>query len=419
MRGMPPAVLLGGNQGTAISVARSLGKAGVPVYLLADSRAPERYSRYCTYLPIPREQNAAEAWAEFLLGPESDDLRGSALLACSDAGIELLLGHREALLKKYLLDISDRDVQARFLNKLATYELAAAAGIPTPRYWRAESLEEVHAHEAEYPYPLLVKPLLSHRFAAVFSQKFLVAQDFDELLRHYEAVRLYGVEVLLLEKIPGPDDRLCSYFTYMDEAGTPLLHYTKRVIRRYPENEGLGCYHVSHWDPAVCDLGLRLFTHAGLRGLGNVEFKRDDRDGRLKIIEVNARFTAANGLLAASGYDLAPLVYGRVTGRPTPLLLGKKYAQGLHMWHPGRDCMAFLELRRSRGLTFGSWASSLLHRQVFPYFRWDDPLPTLMSLVNGPRRLAGLLRRLAGPGRRARIRDAAPPRHATTDVHSS
>ena len=52
------------------------------------------------------------------------------------------------------------------------------------------------------------------------------------------------------------------------------------------------------------DLGLALFGHAGLRGVANVEFKRDPRDGRLKLIECNARFTAANGLLTASGIDL-------------------------------------------------------------------------------------------------------------------
>ena len=42
----------------------------------------------------------------------------------------------------------------------------------------------------------------------------------------------------------------------------------------------------------------------------------DLKDGELKLIENNARFTAANGLVTASGFDLAKFVYNRLTGRP-------------------------------------------------------------------------------------------------------
>lgn len=403
----PPAILIGAGMGTAMSVARSLGRRGVEVHLLGDPKAPERYSRYVTYISIPRSKDAGRAWAEFLLGPRSNELRGAVLLACSDIGIELIMEQREELARKYLLDISNRRSQALFLNKLATYRLAEEAGIPTPRFWVAENLEQVQAGRDEYVYPLLIKPIYSHRFTEVFGKKFLVADDFEHLLSLYARVDGSDVDVLLLEKIPGPDDRLCSYFSYLDEAGKPQFHYTKRVIRRYPENHGLACYHITDWIPEVRDVGLRLLTYAEHAGLGNVEFKLDERDGRLKVIECNARFTAANALLAASGYDLATFVYDRVVGRPGPSLQGKPYKQGLRMWYPGRDTMAFFELRRTRGLTLGSWSRSLMHRQVFPYFRWYDPLPTLGSFVGIPRRLADFLERRA-PTRAAHSRPQPP-----------
>ena len=143
----------------------------------------------------------------------------------------------------------------------------------------------------------MLKPLYAHQFKKIFEGKYLMARDFDELLAAYRQASEHGVEVVLLEVIPGPDDLLCSYYTYLDENGAPQFHFTKRIIRRYPEREGFGCYHITDWNPEVRDLGLRLFRHAGLKGVANVEFKRDPRDGRLKLIECNARFTAANGLL--------------------------------------------------------------------------------------------------------------------------
>ena len=71
-------------------------------------------------------------------------------------------------------------------------------------------------------------------------------------------------------------------------------------------------------NPEVAELGLRFFQGVGLRGLANVEFKRDARDGRLKLIECNHRFTAPTGLLRAAGMDLPLFVYNRLTGRPLP-----------------------------------------------------------------------------------------------------
>src|SRR6185437_4458297 len=128
--------------------------------------------------------------------------------------------------------------------------------------------------------------------------------------------QMAGLDVMVVEMVPGPDSRLCSYYTYLDESGTPLFHFTKRVIRRSPPVFGGGSYHITDWLPEVKELGLRFFQAVGLRGLGNVEFKRDERDGRLKLIECNARFTEANCLVMASSLDLPLLVYNRLVGRP-------------------------------------------------------------------------------------------------------
>jgi predicted ATP-grasp superfamily ATP-dependent carboligase len=335
------------------------------------------YSRFATRLDV---EPHLEAWLEFLLGRRSEWLRGAVLLACSDDAVQMLLEHREALAEKFVLDLASPEAQWCFLNKLCTYEAAREAGVPTPLFWRVDTLEDVHAQEKEYVYPLIVKPLFSHRFKKLFAGKYVVACDFGQLVEAFERVHGRGVEVLLLEEIPGDDDRLCSCFTYLDEAGEPLFAFTKRVIRRYPEHQGFGCYHITDWEPDVWELGLRLVQRVGLRGLANVEFKRDDRDGKLKVIECNIRFTAANQNLVACGYDLPLFVYGRLIGRPLVDLKDKPYARDVRLWFPLEDFYAFVDLRRQGRLTTPAWLASVLHRQSLPYFRWDDPLPSLVIL---------------------------------------
>jgi D-aspartate ligase len=374
---LPPVIIMGGGT-NAISVARSLGKEGITVYAINDPDEYIRYSRYSHFICPSAGGDLGEAWERYLLGDESEHLRGAVLLACSDTALEVLIRHREKLSKKFVLDIMNKEAQLCMLNKLCTYEAARSAGIPLPMFWRVRKLEQILTQEKEFVYPLILKPIYSHKFVEVFDCKYFLVNRFDELLEAYQKVDQYGTEVMLVEKIAGPDDRYCSYYTYIDENGEALFDFTKRIIRRYPCNQGGACYHITDWNPEVRDLGLKYFTHVGLIGLANIEFKRDDRDGKLKLIECNARFTAANCLVAESGFDLALFVYNRLVGRIQPTLKGKTYKEGLRLWYPVEDFLSFKELRGRGELGFIGWIRSILHPQVLPYFRWYDPLPTLV-----------------------------------------
>jgi predicted ATP-grasp superfamily ATP-dependent carboligase len=375
-----PACLLLGGGANALSLARSLGRARVKVLALNDPKEQVCFSRYCRSVRVPWCGSDEESWTRFLLGPDSDRLRGAVLLACNDVGLQILAHHREGLRHKFRLDISNPAAQLAMLDKLSTYRQAMAAGIPTPRFWRAESRTALIGLRDQMTFPLIVKPLLSHVFGERFGgKKYVRADNFDQLLSAFGKVSDARVDVMLVELIPGPDRLLCSYYTYLDEEGRPLFDFTKRIIRRFPPEMGEGCYHVTDWNPEVKEVSLRLFRQAGLRGLANAEFKRDLRDGRLKLIECNARFTAANCLVAESGLDLGLFVYNRIVGGPLPPM--DYYATGKRLWAPLRDFKAFLELRKKGELGLWQWLGSLGHPSIRPYFRWDDPLPSIVTAL--------------------------------------
>ncbi|MHA6796002.1 carboxylate--amine ligase [Pseudonocardia bannensis] len=386
----PPVIVVGGNA-NALSIARALGPAGIDVYGLGVSGAASR-SRYLRPLPLPSGSGPEQALAAALLGPETEHLRGAVVLACSDVGITVLARNRDALLERFRLDESDVTAQLDMLDKLTTYEHAVAAGVPTPLFWRVDSPEDLQRHRDEYVYPLIVKPLLSHEYQARFPgrTKFRVVADFDELLTEYRALSDAGLAVLLTEQIPGGDELLCSYYTYIDASGTATFDFTKRVIRRHPPGMGLACYHITDWNPEVRDVALQLFKYVGLRGLANAEFKRDERDGKLKLIECNARFTGGNPLVAAAGLDLAAHVYHRILGEPHEL--PTSYARGKRMLTPVDDLQSFLALRATGELNAGQWLRSLAHRQIFPYLRWDDPMPAVARATDRVRKLLSRLR---------------------------
>lgn len=134
--------------------------------------------------------------------------------------------------------------------------------------------------------------------------------------------------MLVTELIPGGDDQLVGYNGYLDEHGHPLVHWTDHKLRQSPVHFGVGSYVDSTWEREVLELGLRLLHRVGYRGFAHVEFKRDARDGRLKLIECNPRFSLAVGLSRASGLDVPLFTYRRLVGEPAPSLGPYRPARG-------------------------------------------------------------------------------------------
>jgi predicted ATP-grasp superfamily ATP-dependent carboligase len=383
-RQLPPVIILGG-EANALSVARDLGRMGVTVYAMGEADSTVRASRYCTWIDVPLEGSLEDSWARCLLSDQAEYLRGAVVLSCSDAGLLVLARHRAKLLERYRLDDSETAAQLLVLDKLTTYKRAKEAGVPTPAFWETQSRDEIVALRDELVFPLMIKPRLSHLFEEKFGRKHVVVETFDQLLAAYDRVSGGGLELLLMEQVPGGDDCLCSYYTYLDEASRPLFHFTKRIIRRYPTGMGAACYHVTDRVPEIGESGNRLFKHVGLRGLANIEFKRDPRDGVYKLIECNARFTASNCLVSASGVRLAEFVYNRLAGRPLPEMDG--WVSGKRLWDPARDFKAFCELRGMRRLSLVAWFKSVLHRQTFAYFAWSDPMPAVARVLKPLKKL--------------------------------
>lgn len=381
--GDPPVILLGG-RGPALSLARSLGRAGVAVQVLGDRLAAVRYSRYCSgFADLGNDSSVQDRWLAWLeRGP-----REGVVLACHDDGLELIARNRAQLIEWGYLPIeADDEAMLAMLDKERSYEIARAVGVPCPRTWALRTPAEVETAAEELDFPCVLKPRHSHLFAKRFRAKVLFVHDREELR---EAVaRAEGIEMLATEVIPGDDSRYCSYYTYLDSRGDPLLHFTKRKPRQYPPGFGLGTFHVTDWNPDVAEIGLRFLRGAGVRGIANVEFKRDARDGALKLIECNARFTAANHLVDAAGLNLGLAAYNAALGRPLPPL--GDYRRGVSTVYPVDDARAFAAYRRSGALSARDWLRTVLRRHAMPTYARDDLLPSVMS---GALRAGGWWRR--------------------------
>lgn len=375
-RSGPTPVLILGGQENGLSIVRSLARRGVPVHVAAPESCWALRSRYCAGRhPTPPGAERKGHWHELLLEGGAPELEGAVVFPCNDEAIEFTAENRRQLGRRYRLDEQKAELQLALLDKQRTLELARQAGCPVPQHWEVKSADDVRRIEDEIDFPVVIKPIHSHVFQRHFNAKLLVVHDFTELLRRVGEVLACGLEIMLCELVPGPDSLLSSYYTYIDADEQHLFHFTKRIIRRAPVNFGGGCYHVTEWVPETAEMGRRFFRGIGFRGLGNIEFKRDLRDGQLKVIECNARFTAAQELLVRAGIDIAWILYRHLSGGEVPRI--ERYRERLRLWYPRDDLDAFRELRARGELSFGEWLASVAHAQVFPFWSWRDPVPAL------------------------------------------
>jgi predicted ATP-grasp superfamily ATP-dependent carboligase len=389
----PPVILIGG-ENNALSVARSLSVAGIEVYAINYPDVPAVRSRRLTHISAAGDN--VESWRNYLLSAASDHLKGAAIFCCSDEAIKLVIENWPALSARYLLEPCPPETRLCLLDKLSTYESASACGLAHPTFWRLEPGQGITEVARTCRFPVILKPRLSPLWRRI-GAKYLRADNAEELQRQYQRCVELDIAVVAMEFIPGADDRNCSYFTYIDETGSPLFHFTKRIVRRHPVNEGGATYHVTDWNPEVAEKGLRLLRHVGLRGQGNVEFKRDPRDGELKLIEVNARFVNGNALITLSGFDQALLSYSQLTGMP--YVMSNRYDPGLVMLDPIPDFLAFCALRARGEITLAKWLRQVARADITLNFDWRDPLPGLHYLVRTAHNVARLVssRRRANP----------------------
>ncbi len=365
---LPPAVVLGGGT-TALPLARRLGREGVEVHALGSAADAVRHSRYARFVDLGGGEGIQDRWLDWLVERAPD---GAVVLAASDYGVELIARNRPSLEEAGLvpMELNDEAVHI-MLDKQRTSELAHRLGVPCPRTLRVAMAADV---AGRLDFPLGLKPVHSHLFHAHFKEKVFRVRDEAELTARLERTSALGLEMIATELVEGPDAAIGSYCAYLDERSEVLCEMTKQRPRQYPPKAGTGTLQVSDWSEEVADLGRRFLQGAEVRGYANVEVKRDDRDGRLKLIECNYRFLQSTPLLQAAGFDIVGFTYNRLTGRPLPSMEYRKGVRGIEL---ANDLRAFPGYRRIGEYTIASYLRSLARPHHPMLMSWDDPLPAL------------------------------------------
>jgi D-aspartate ligase len=378
---MNGAVVVGGDY-QGLGIARSLGRAGVPVVVLDDELSISRASRYVQrFVRTPELLDPDRALQALVDLGRSLPEPGWMLFPTREETVVLVSRHRELLSRWFRVPTPDFGVVRTAWDKRETYRSAERLGIPAPRCWYPRSEHDLA--DVSLDTPVVVKPAIKEHFIYQTKAKAWRADDREQLVSAYRAALavLPADEVIVQEMVPGGGSSQLAYCALFKD-GAALADMTVVRLRQHPSDFGRASTFVETVDlPEVREPARRLLASMGYYGLVEVEFKRDERDGVPKLLDVNARTWGYHTLGRAAGVDFPHLLWRDQTGED----LGPQRARSGVRWiRLETDLPNACRDMWRRQVRPRDYVRTLRRIDTEAVFSWEDPMPGLMEMVLTP-----------------------------------
>jgi len=371
------ALVLGGNL-NGLSIARSLGRHRVPVWVVSPPNIRlASFSRY-TRRTLPWPSADDETQVEYLLEIAArNNLDQWVLFPTSDESAALLSRFHSRLSRRFRVSSPAWNVLRWAYDKRLTYQLAADQDVDCPTTFYP--LSDADLNSINCAFPAILKPAIHASINRLTEDKAWRVANRQELsVKYREARELMPPDLILVqEMIPGGGESQFSYAALVCD-GKPIASLTARRTRQYPIDFGYSSSFVETLDvPEIVAPSERLLAAIRYTGIVEVEYKFDSRDGRFKLLDINPRLWTWSPLGGRAGLDFPYLLWKMMQGIPVE---EQKAPAGVRWVRMSTDVpAAFQEMLRGR-LNLRSYLGSLRQPLQFALVAADDPLPGLMDL---------------------------------------
>lgn len=348
----------------------------------------------------PNPDTHPQEWIAFMIDLARQLGSKPVIIPAADIFVSALGKHVEALKDHFIFSLESIAVQAALATKEQQYALAAKHGLPIPRSTYIQSRADLERFAGEARFPCLLKPRHQREWDVLpegnklRGLKLITAETATELLDEYALTEPYRPEVMAQEIIAGGDDAKYCYLSVYGHGSRRLGHCVVHELRAYPVMFGSGSIVEPVVDTevaAVCDTFLRGI---GYVGICEIEVKRDTRDGVVRLIEANPRFSVTADASVYAGVDIGWLHYLDLIGQTVDPM----EATWLGFRHVvlRRDIPALPRYVEQRILTWGEiWKS---YRGPLEFFDFDlhDIRPTTTTVKGCIRVIMGTILRALG-----------------------
>ncbi len=299
-------VLIAGGEGrVGLAIVRSLGKKGLKPSVLSTTRlGAALYSKYCGERIIcPSSTISVSKYLQFLSNLLKTK-KYQVLIPVTAYHFIPIAENLEKLRDYTSISVPSIEVVNTALDKYKSITLAENLGLLVPKTVVLNSKQQLEELFHKWGNPIVIKPRRSIVFAGdrlVSAGRASVIFSPEEVKQFDFASRLYMAQ----EYVPGEgygffglfkDSRLVAKFS----------HHRLHEVRA---EGGVSSLRESFKDELLEELGSRLLQKLNWHGVAMVEFRKDSRDGKYRLMEINCRFWGSLQLSIIAGIDFPYLLY--------------------------------------------------------------------------------------------------------------
>jgi predicted ATP-grasp superfamily ATP-dependent carboligase len=183
--------------------------------------------------------------------------------------------------------------------------------------------------------------------------------------------------LMIQEYIPGVDDSVWMLNGYFDEHSECLFSMTAKKIHQTPVYTGMTALGVCLPNPAIESATRTLVRAVGYKGILDIGYRYDARDGLYKLLDVNPRLGATFRLFVGdNGMDVTRAEYLHFIGQPVPvsnMCTGRKWIV------EDADLGSCIQYYRDGALSLRDWLGSYRGIQECAWYASDDIVPFLRT----------------------------------------
>jgi D-aspartate ligase len=368
------ALVLGGNY-RALGVVRSLGRQRIPIWVVnQDGHVLAGLSRYAERT-LPWLEGDDSQKVSYLVELAEKYRAEQFLLIPTDDGCTTLISRNHDLLaSKFVLTTPSWVSLQWAVDKKRMYQLGERLGMDQPRTLFPRSLEMLASLDLQFP--VILKPTTREVLNPLNIDKAWQVENRSTLLTRFaEACKYMPPEsIMVQELIPGGTEAQYSYAALCLE-GKPLASLVAVRTRQFPMDFGRFSTFVETVDEAAVEAkATKLLEAICFTGLVEVEFKKDRRDGRYKLLDINPRVWGWHSLGAAAGVDFSHLLWKLKWKQPLPEVHAHS---GVRWVRFAPDFVVAMKEIVKGKLGLSDYLRGLRSPVETAIFAFDDPLPGL------------------------------------------
>jgi predicted ATP-grasp superfamily ATP-dependent carboligase len=204
------------------------------------------------------------------------------------------------------------------------------------------------------------------------------AENEGDLIARYSQIEPLGFKVMIQELIPGDDAQGVNYNSYFVN-GVPIAEFTAQKVRLEPPFLGSPRVLFSKLIPEIMDNGRLLLQKLNYSGFSCMEFKKDQRDGVYKLMEVNCRNNLSGLLAFTCGINFPwlqyrHLMYGEVNRAAS-------FKENIYWIDLDKDLLRFFISHKEEGYSLKEYLRPYCKEKVFAISSFNDPLPYVMRVT--------------------------------------